>query len=61
MGTLSFSELEYYLMPPGAVWVFGRWDLERAGDNPGGVFTIILKKFPEGWRVVHDHTSSRGN
>lgn len=58
MGTLSFSGLEYYRLGPEAAWVFGRWELERAGDRPGGVFTLLLRKFPGGWRVVHDHTSS---
>lgn len=58
MGTLSFSDLEYHRLGPEAAWVFGRWELERAGDRPGGVFTLLLRKFPAGWRVVHDHTSS---
>jgi len=22
-----------------------------------GLFTLIFKKLPEGWRIVHDHTS----
>jgi ketosteroid isomerase-like protein len=58
MGRLKFSDLEFHLPSPGAAWVFGRWELERAGDRPGGVFTLVLKKFPQGWRIVHDHTSS---
>lgn len=58
MGTLTFSKLELYHPAPGAAWVFGRWELERANDRPGGVFTLVLRKFPEGWKVVHDHTSS---
>jgi ketosteroid isomerase-like protein len=58
MGTLKFSQLEYHLTAPGAAWVFGRWELERAADSPGGVFTVVLKKFPGGWKIVHDHTSS---
>jgi len=58
MGKLRFSGLEYHHPVPGAAWVFGRWELERKGDRPGGVFTVILKKFPQGWRIVHDHTSS---
>ena len=58
MGTLAFSELELYHPAPGAAWVFGRWELERDNDRPGGVFTLVLRKFPEGWKVVHDHTSS---
>jgi len=58
MGKLIFSKLEYHLPGPGAAWVFGRWELERSGDRPAGVFTLVLKKFPQGWRIVHDHTSS---
>jgi len=26
--------------------------------HPGGLFTLVLRKRPEGWRIVHDHTSS---
>jgi len=58
MGMLVFSGMEYHPTSPGSAWVFGRWRLERAGDRPGGVFTLVLRKFPEGWRIVHDHTSS---
>jgi ketosteroid isomerase-like protein len=42
-----------------SAWVFGHWELVRAQDHPGGVFTLILRKFPDGWKIVHDHTSSR--
>lgn len=58
MGTLAFSGLEFHLPAPGAAWVFGRWELARASDRPGGVFTVVLRRFPEGWKIVHDHTSS---
>ncbi len=58
MGTLTFSGLEFHLPAPGAAWVFGRWELARASDAPGGVFTVVLRRFPEGWKIVHDHTSS---
>ena len=61
MGTLTFSDLEFHQPAPGAAWVFGRWEIERANDPQGGVFTLVLKKFPEGWRIVHDHTSSDPN
>jgi uncharacterized protein (TIGR02246 family) len=58
MGRLTFSELEVTMLAPDAAFVLGRWQLERASDRPGGVFTLILRKFPEGWRIIHDHTSS---
>ena len=38
--------------------VIGRWALQREKDNPHGRFTLLFRKFKEGWRVVHDHTSS---
>jgi ketosteroid isomerase-like protein len=36
----------------------GRWNLKRENDQPHGRFTLILKRLPEGWRIVHDHTSA---
>jgi ketosteroid isomerase-like protein len=58
MGTLRFSDLELYLPSPDVAWVFGRWALERTSDRPSGVFTLVMKKFSDGWKIVHDHTSS---
>jgi len=58
MGKLSFSNLEIRLLAPDAALVLGRWRLDREKDTPGGVFTLVMRKLPEGWRVVHDHTSS---
>ena len=28
------------------------------GTRPGGLFTVIFRKLPEGWKIVHDHTSA---
>jgi uncharacterized GH25 family protein/ketosteroid isomerase-like protein len=58
MGKLSFSDLEIRMLAPDAALVLGRWRLDRQRDTPGGVFTLVVRKLPEGWRVVHDHTSS---
>lgn len=57
MGKLSFSDLEVRTLAPDAALVLGRWRLDREKDTLGGVFTLVLRKFPAGWRVVHDHTS----
>lgn len=57
MGKLSFGELEIELLSPEAALVRGRFTLQTSKDKPTGLFTLILKKFPEGWRIVHDHTS----
>ena len=58
MGTLSFSEIEVTVLSPDAAVVLGRWRLKRANDEPHGRFTLIFKRLPEGWRIVHDHTSA---
>jgi len=58
MGTLKFSQLEINLLSHESAWVFGRWELQREKDNPKGVFTLILRKFSDGWKIIHDHTSS---
>lgn len=58
MGTLSFSDIEINLLSSDAAVVLGRWKLERAKDRPHGRFTLIFKRVPEGWRIVHDHTSA---
>jgi len=58
MGTLSFSEIEVTMLSPDAAVVLGRWKLKRADDEPHGRFTLIFKRLPEGWRIVHDQTSA---
>ena len=57
MGTLTFSDLEITLLSSNSAFVIGRWKLKRAKDQPHGRFTLIFKRLPEGWRIIHDHTS----
>lgn len=57
MGSLTFSDLEITVISKDAAVVLGSWSLKREKDNPGGKFTLIFRKFKEGWRIVHDHTS----
>lgn len=61
MGELDFSELEFRFLGCDAALVLGKWHLKRelAGDI-GGVFTLVWQKFPEGWKIIHDHTSTVG-
>jgi ketosteroid isomerase-like protein len=58
MGTLAFDRLDVQLLAPRSALVFGAWQLNRVNDAPRGLFTLLLKQRPEGWRIVHDHTSS---
>jgi ketosteroid isomerase-like protein len=58
MGNLVFSDLDIRILAPDAALAFGAWRLIRADDQPHGLFTLQLRRFDEGWRIVHDHTSS---
>jgi uncharacterized protein (TIGR02246 family) len=58
MGTLTFSELEMKVISKDTAVALGRWQLARSGDTPHGRFTLIFRHKAEGWRIVHDHTSS---
>lgn len=64
MGRLTFSDLDVMVLADDAAVVFGRWLLDRKGeapdDAPHGLFTLVLRRFDVGWRIVHDHTSSAG-
>ncbi len=58
MGTLTFSDLETTILSSNMVMVIGRWHLQRSNDQPHGRFTLIFRNTKQGWRILHDHTSS---
>ncbi len=58
MGVLAFTELESVPLGELAGLVRGRWRLTfKDGKTVEGLFTLAMRKLPEGWRIVHDHTS----
>jgi beta-aspartyl-peptidase (threonine type) len=59
MGRLSFSNIEIEILAPESALVRGGWRLTLAdGSHPGGLFTLIFRRFSDGWKIVHDHTSA---
>jgi ketosteroid isomerase-like protein len=58
MGMLSFEDLHVQVLSPDAALVFGRFRLVREEDEPLGLFSLIFVKEADGWRIIHDHTSS---
>jgi ketosteroid isomerase-like protein len=58
MGQLDFSDLEFRFLGQDAALVLGRWHLKREKGDVGGVFTLVWQRFPDGWKIVHDHTSA---
>jgi uncharacterized protein (TIGR02246 family) len=57
MGQLTFSDIQVEILGPDSAVVRGRFQLEMSKEKPSGLFTLIFKRLPEGWRIVHDHTS----
>lgn len=57
MGVLSFTDLEITILSKDSAIVLGRWKVETQTGNAQGRFTLIFRKFKEGWRIIHDHTS----
>ena len=58
MGKLAFTGLEIQTLGPDSAFARGRWGLTMPdGKTPGGLYTLILRKFADGWKIVHDHTS----
>jgi beta-aspartyl-peptidase (threonine type) len=58
MGKLSFEELSIELLGDEHALVRGRYRLELGKETATGIFTLVVRKLPEGWRIIHDHTSS---
>ena len=58
MGTLKFQIESIDAAGADGAVVLGRWDLTGA-EHPGrGIFSLVLERRPEGWRIIHDHTST---
>jgi ketosteroid isomerase-like protein len=59
MGKLEFSGLRVEVLSQDSAFVRGSWKLTMLkGKTPHGLFTLVFRKFPEGWKIVHDHTSA---
>lgn len=58
MGKLEFANLRIEMLAPDAAFVRGEFHLTmRDGKTPHGLFTLIFRKFPGGWKIVHDHSA----
>ena len=58
MGKLKFSDLDIRVLGSDSAFAFGRWHLTRQTTNMSGLYTLIVRRTGDGWRIVHDHTSS---
>jgi uncharacterized protein (TIGR02246 family) len=60
MGMLTFSEIDTRPLAPGLVLATGKYSLKRTpagGGDASGRFTLVIRKTPGGWKIIHDHSS----
>ncbi len=58
MGKLEFAGLRIELLGPESAVVRGEFHLTMSdGRKPHGLFTLIFRRFPGGWKIIHDHSS----
>ena len=59
MGRLSFDIHAIDACGPDITSVKAAWKLDLAAGPASGLFTLLLRKLPDGWKIVHDHTSAK--
>lgn len=66
MGKLSFTDIDVRVLPSGCgepelALVTGRFHLQRtakgAATKDDGIFSLVWRKGPQGWKIILDHTS----
>lgn len=66
MGTLKFTDIDIRLLPSGCgkseiALVTGKFHLDRTtrgeAKKDDGIFSLVWRKGPQGWKIILDHTS----
>jgi len=57
MGKLDFDNISGNMLGSDGAFVRGRWQVVDEGAAKSGLFTLVMRKMPDGWKIVHDHTS----
>ncbi|MEH6487051.1 nuclear transport factor 2 family protein [Hyphomonas oceanitis] len=58
MGMLTTTDYEIVILSPDAAIAHGAWMLERDGDRPSGLYTLVMRKIDGEWLIVSDTTTS---
>ena len=59
MGKLDFTNLRIETLGQESAFVRGEFHLTMSdGKTPHGLFTLVFRKFTEGWKIVHDHSAA---
>ena len=57
LGLLSFDKTDVEMIRNDVAIVTGNFAIEKNGEASSGTFSLVMKRLPQGWRIVHDHTS----
>jgi uncharacterized protein (TIGR02246 family) len=60
MGKLTFTHLAIRILDTDYAVATGNFHLERTpagGGNADGIFSLLFKRDPSGWKIILDHTS----
>jgi uncharacterized protein (TIGR02246 family) len=60
MGKLAISHLAIRVLDSEYAIATGNFHLERTqagGGNADGIFSLLLKKEPQGWKIILDHSN----
>lgn len=57
MGVLTFTNLKFDVLSKNAVYVIGKWQINRKETQIGGHYTLLWKKINGKWVIVCDHTN----
>jgi beta-aspartyl-peptidase (threonine type) len=57
-GQLAYDRIEARPLGRDYALVLGHWTVTRANQQPlGGIFSLTFMRTPQGWRIIHDHSS----
>jgi ketosteroid isomerase-like protein len=57
MGNLNFDIVSIKPLNADHYFVIGKWFLTRTVGDINGVFTLVLRKTKDGWKIISDHSS----
>ncbi len=60
MGKLTFTHLAIRTLDANYAVATGNFHLDRdkaGGGNADGIFSLLFKKTPQGWKIILDHTN----
>lgn len=58
MGTLTTTDHEIEILSADAAIAHGKWQLDWQGEQPWGLYTLVLRKTGGEWRIVSDTTTA---